>query len=46
MTVTANSVTLSWTATSLATRFKIYYTSDNVNFYLAPLPAGQSALRI
>ena len=34
------SVQLVWTAIVSATRFKVYYTTDGINFYPAPLPSG------
>jgi len=43
--VQVNSVTLTWTAQSSATRYKIFYTSDSINFYPAPLPTGYSTPR-
>ena len=39
---TANSITLTWTASESATQFKIYYTSNDVTFYPAPLPSNSS----
>ena len=38
--ITANSITLSWTAIASATRFKIFYTTDGVVFSPVAPPNG------
>ena len=40
--VTANSITLSWTALNSADRFKLYYTTDGETFLPVPNPTGYS----
>jgi hypothetical protein len=37
-------VTLTWTASASADRYKVFFTPDSINYYLAPLPAGASML--
>jgi len=44
--VDANSVTLAWSATTSATRFKITYTENGINFNLVSPPPGYSTYYI
>ena len=40
--ITANSITLAWTAATSATKFKIFYTTDGSVFLPVPPPTGSS----